>query len=108
VSISLAASFYRELFEKYWTEPCMKRSIIIAGRKTSISIEDAFWKGLREITAAKGIKVTDLVAFIDKNRQQGNLSSHVRLFVLEYYQTLAASSNAVEQTASSSTAPISK
>ena len=62
MSISLAASFYRELFEKYWTEPCMKRSIIIAGRKTSISIEDAFWKGLREITAAKGIKVTDLVA----------------------------------------------
>jgi predicted DNA-binding ribbon-helix-helix protein len=86
----------------------MKRSIVIAGHKTSISIEEPFWKGLREIAAAKGTRVSKLVAYIDKDRQQGNLSSHIRLFVLEHYQTLAARSDAVEQTASSSTAPISR
>jgi predicted DNA-binding ribbon-helix-helix protein len=70
----------------------MKRSVIIAGHKTSISIEEPFWKGLREIATAKRTTAPELVALIDKDRQQGNLSSHVRLFVLEFYQTLAAKS----------------
>ena len=79
----------------------MKRSIVIAGHRTSISIEDAFWKCLREIAAAKEMKLSELVASIDKDRQQGNLSSHIRLHVLEYYQTQAAATKEAEQTTSS-------
>jgi predicted DNA-binding ribbon-helix-helix protein len=48
---------------------------------------------LREIAAVKRMKVSKLVAFIDKDRQQGNLSSHIRLFVLEYYQAQATTPN---------------
>ena len=65
----------------------MKRSIVIAGHQTSISIEEPFWKGLREIAAAKDMTLSELVASIDKDRQRNNLSSHIRLYVLEYYQT---------------------
>lgn len=81
----------------------MKRSIVIAGHKTSISIEEPFWKGLREIAAAKDMTLSELVASIDKERQRNNLSSHIRLHVLEYYQTKATQSEA-EQTKSSTTA----
>ena len=81
----------------------MKRSIVIAGHKTSISIEEPFWKSLREIAAAKEMKTAELVAFIDNDRQQGNLSSHIRLFVLEYYQAKAATPNQAEQTTSPTT-----
>jgi predicted DNA-binding ribbon-helix-helix protein len=79
----------------------LKHSIIVAGRKTSISLEDAFWKGLREIASAKEMTLSALVASIAQNRQHGNLSSCIRLFVLEYYQTLAATSDAIENTSSS-------
>ena len=64
----------------------MKRSIVIAGHQTSISIEEPFWKGLREIAAAKDMTLSELVASIDKDRRRNNLSSHIRLYVLEYYQ----------------------
>jgi len=84
----------------------MKRSIVIAGHRTSISIEEPFWKGLREIAAAKEMKLSELVASIDKDRQRNNLSSHIRLFVLEHYQAKAATPTATEQT-TSSTAPSS-
>jgi predicted DNA-binding ribbon-helix-helix protein len=67
----------------------MKRSLIIAGHKTSVSVEEPFWRGLRDIATAKAMSVSDLVALIDSGRQQDNLSSHIRLFVLNYYQTLA-------------------
>ena len=63
----------------------IKRSIVLAGHKTSISLEDEFWKGLREI-AERGATVSDLVAAIDADRQHANLSSAIRLFVLGFYQ----------------------
>jgi predicted DNA-binding ribbon-helix-helix protein len=69
--------------------PVVKRSIKFAGRKTSITLEDAFWKALKEIAAKRNIPVADLVARIDKQRQQrqhGNLSSVLRLFILDYYR----------------------
>jgi predicted DNA-binding ribbon-helix-helix protein len=78
----------------------MKRSIVIVGHKTSVSLEAPFWRGLRDIAAAKGVSLSDLVASIDKDRQQGNLSSHIRLFVLEYYRAKAAAPNEAEQTTS--------
>jgi predicted DNA-binding ribbon-helix-helix protein len=66
--------------------PVVKRSIVIAGHKTSVSLEDAFWKGLKDIATARNVTLSDLVAAIDSERQQGNLSSAIRLFVLDYYR----------------------
>ena len=63
--------------------PIIKRAIMIDGRKTSISLEDAFWSSLKEIAHAERATVSELVAKIDKTRKQGNLSSAVRLFVLD-------------------------
>jgi len=70
--------------------PVVKRSIVIAGHKTSVSLEDAFWRGLKEIAAARNMTLSDMVAAIDGGRHQGNLSSAIRLFVLEYYRTQGA------------------
>ena len=66
--------------------PVVKRSIVIAGHKTSVSLEDAFWKGLKEIAAERNMTLSELVASIDSDRQHGNLSSAIRLFVLDYYR----------------------
>ena len=64
-----------------------KRSIVIDGRKTSVSLEDAFWDDLKEIAHTQQATLSALVAKIDKTRQHGNLSSAIRLFVLEYFRT---------------------
>jgi len=66
--------------------PVVKRSIVIAGHKTSVSLEDAFWKGLKEIAGARDLTLSDLVASIDSERRHGNLSSAIRLFVLDHYR----------------------
>ena len=66
--------------------PVVKRSIVIAGHKTSVSLEDAFWKGLKEIANGRELTLSDLVASIDTDRRHGNLSSAIRLFVLDYYR----------------------
>jgi predicted DNA-binding ribbon-helix-helix protein len=66
----------------------MKRSIVIAGHKTSVTLEGAFWNGLRDIAAVKQMKVSILVESIDKERQHPNLSSALRLFILNYYQEM--------------------
>jgi predicted DNA-binding ribbon-helix-helix protein len=65
--------------------PVVKRSIVIAGHKTSVSLEDAFWRGLKEIAIGRDKTLSDLVAEIDTERQHGNLSSAIRLFVLDHY-----------------------
>jgi predicted DNA-binding ribbon-helix-helix protein len=67
--------------------PVVKRSIVIAGHKTSVSLEDAFWKGLKEIAAERNVTLSELVASIDSDRQHGNLSSGIRLFVLDHYRS---------------------
>jgi predicted DNA-binding ribbon-helix-helix protein len=64
--------------------PVVKRSIVIAGHKTSVSLEEAFWKGLKEIAGGRDMTLSDLVAAIDTERQHGNLSSAIRLFVLDF------------------------
>lgn len=61
----------------------VKRSIVINGHKTSISLEDAFWSDLKEIAHVQGATLSTLVAEIDKTRKQSNLSSAIRLFVLD-------------------------
>ena len=67
--------------------PVVKRSIVIAGHKTSVSLEDAFWQGLKEIAVEREMTLSDLVAAIDTGRQHGNLSSAIRLFVLDFYRS---------------------
>lgn len=69
------------------TEAMAKRSIAIAGHRTSISLEEAFWDGLTAIAGERGLSVSALVAEIDRDRTgDTNLSSAVRLFVLAWYQ----------------------
>jgi predicted DNA-binding ribbon-helix-helix protein len=70
--------------------PVVKRSIVIAGHKTSVSLEDAFWKGLKEIATSRDMTLSDLVATIDTDRRHGNLSSAIRLFVLDHYRAQIA------------------
>jgi predicted DNA-binding ribbon-helix-helix protein len=67
--------------------PVVKRSIVVAGHKTSVSLEDAFWKGLKEIAGTRDMTLSELVAFVDSERQHGNLSSAIRLFVLDHYRS---------------------
>ena len=61
----------------------VKRSIVIDGHKTSVSLEDAFWTVLKDIAHAECATVSKIVADIDKKRKLGNLSSALRLFVLD-------------------------
>ena len=70
--------------------PVVKRSIVIAGHKTSVSLEDAFWKGLKDIADDREVTLSDLVSSIDTDRQHGNLSSAIRLFVLDHYRNPAS------------------
>jgi predicted DNA-binding ribbon-helix-helix protein len=64
-----------------------KRSVEIHGRQTSVSIEEPFWTALQKIAAIHKTRPSDLVAAIDKNRHHGNLSSAVRVFVLDHYRS---------------------
>ncbi|KQW22090.1 arylsulfate sulfotransferase [Afipia sp. Root123D2] len=67
--------------------PVVKRSIVVAGHKTSVSLEEAFWNGMKEISSARNMTLSELVGEIDSKRQQGNLSSAIRLFVLDYFRS---------------------
>ncbi len=59
-----------------------KRSLTVAGHATSVSLEDAFWDGLRTAAARRGMAVAALVAEIDGARGTANLSSAIRVYVL--------------------------
>jgi len=61
-----------------------KRSVIIDGQKTSVSLEDPFWTDLKKIAHAQQMTLSALVAEIDGTREHGNLSSAIRLFVLRH------------------------
>lgn len=63
-----------------------KHSLLIAGHATSISLEEAFWSGLQAIAAAKQTTTAHLVAEVDSRRNEANLSSAIRVFVLEFYR----------------------
>ncbi len=78
--------------------PVVKRSIVVAGHKTSVSLEEAFWNGMKEISAARGVTLSELVGEIDGGRQQGNLSSAIRLFVLNHFRTRAVAANTTAAT----------
>ena len=64
-----------------------KHSLQIAGHRTSVSLEDAFWAALRDIADARGLSLAGLVAQVDASRGDANLSSAIRVFVLENVRT---------------------
>jgi len=74
--------------------PVEKRSVVVGGHKTSVSLESAFWSGMKEIASGRNSTLSELVGDIDANRAHGNLSSAIRLFVLDHYRN----SNAVTTT----------
>ena len=67
-----------------------KRPIVVAGRKTSVSLEEAFWNGLKEISGLRDMTLSELIDEINGHRQQGNFSSAIRLFVLDYFKSRVA------------------
>jgi predicted DNA-binding ribbon-helix-helix protein len=80
----------------------IKRSIVVVGRKTSVSLEDPFWNGLKEIAKGRGVTMGDLVACIESDRHHSNLSSAIRLFVLGIYRdAVTGKSSGPQKTASS-------
>src|SRR3974390_1070014 len=75
-----------------------KRSIIIDSHKTSLSLEDDFWKALKGIARGRGETLSHLVGSIDANRQFANLSSAIRIYVLRFYKDqFARHDEALEQ-----------
>lgn len=64
------------------TARVLKRSLSIAGHRTSISLEEAFWAALKALAAERGVSIPALVAEIDGSRADANLSSAIRVFVL--------------------------
>ena len=76
------------------TAAVAKRSLSVAGHRTSVSLEDAFWTALRDIAEARGLTLAGLVADIDRGRGGANLSSAIRVHVLAFYRELAGASPA--------------
>ena len=62
----------------------VKRSVVIGGHKTSVSLEEPFWTALKQIAHAQHVTLSALVAQIDDTREQSNLSSDIRVFVLRH------------------------
>jgi len=87
--------------------PVVKRSIVIDGHKTSVSLEDAFWSGLKEIASDRNLTLSKLVGAIESARVTGNLSSALRLFVLDHYRTLISSVVGSRNSVAEMAAPVS-
>jgi predicted DNA-binding ribbon-helix-helix protein len=68
----------------------VKRSVVLEGHKTSVSLENEFWEGLREIAEAQKSNLSSLVRQIDRHRTKGNLSSAIRVFVFNHFHKQAA------------------
>lgn len=67
----------------------LKRTVSIGHHKTSVSLEAGFWSALKEIAAHEGVLISALATRLDTDRDHANLSSVIRLFVLDYYRQLA-------------------
>jgi predicted DNA-binding ribbon-helix-helix protein len=79
-------------------EPMIKslvvvQSVNIQGRHSSVSLESAFWNALKEIAVAQNISAAALVSKIDSEREATNLSSAIRVYVLEHYRRAGSASD---------------
>jgi predicted DNA-binding ribbon-helix-helix protein len=83
----LTISTSRRKSRRYTYSPVVKHSITLVGHKTSITLENQFWEGLREIAGGENVAVSTLVERIDTYRTNDNLSSAIRLYVLDYFKT---------------------
>jgi predicted DNA-binding ribbon-helix-helix protein len=90
-----------ERLERTKPQRSYKRSINIDGRPTSVSLEDVFWDALNEIAVSRNVRASDLVATIDKDRQHANLTSVLRLFILEHFRVLASRAEGTAEFSSS-------
>jgi len=83
------ASSTREGFE---VDKTPKRSIVVNGKRTSISVEQEFWEAFRMIAASKRTRLSDLASEIAvAHGNQPNLSSGIRVYILSYYQRVERS-----------------
>jgi predicted DNA-binding ribbon-helix-helix protein len=85
--------------------PVEKRSVVVGGHKTSVSLETEFWTGAKEIAQQRKLTLSELVSTIDTNRSQGNLSSAIRLFVLDHYRNFNVTAVANDDVPTRSFAP---
>lgn len=63
-----------------------KRSVVVAGRKTSVSVEEPFWSALKEIAGGRKMLIGDLVTEISALGLSSNLSSSIRVWLLQHYR----------------------
>lgn len=70
----------------------VKRSVVVGGHKTSVSLEDAFWTSMKDIATRRGLPLSSQIDAIDRTRKTANLSSAIRLFVLDHFRTRAVTS----------------
>ena len=75
----------------------VKRSIVLGGHKTSVSLENEFWDGLHYIAEMEKTKLAALLQKIDADRHNANLSSAIRIYVLNYYQTQSTAEKSTAQ-----------
>jgi predicted DNA-binding ribbon-helix-helix protein len=66
----------------------IKRSVVVNGHKTSVSLENEFWEALRDVADEQSVKLSTLVQQIDRGRANANLSSAIRVFVFDHYRNL--------------------
>jgi predicted DNA-binding ribbon-helix-helix protein len=67
----------------------IKRSVVIRGHKTSVSLEQPFWDAFRDIAESERVSTSALLRKVDAERNQANMSSAIRVFVLRHMRTLA-------------------
>lgn len=87
-SVSVPPSQCRT-YEDALTKSSMKRSVVIGGHKTSVSLENEFWSQLKGIADARRLTVSKLIAQIDEGRDCRNLSSAIRVYVLAHSHDFA-------------------
>lgn len=75
----------------------VKRSIVLGGHKTSVSLENEFWDGLHFIADQEKTKLAVLLQKIDAERHNANLSSAIRIYVLNYYQSKSSAETSTTQ-----------
>jgi len=83
-----------------------KRSVVIGGHKTSVSLEEPFWNEVRSIAEASQVSVSNLLQKIDGERQNANLSSAIRVYVLQHVREQASDASRAESTAARPSTPL--
>ena len=83
-AVDIPPSKYRTHEDELLRSAVVKRSVAVGGHRTSVSLEDEFWAQLKVIAGAKQTTLSQLIAQIDAGRERRNLSSAIRVYVLEY------------------------